>query len=157
MTKNKNTTIFNFKVRRIVQYTLIICILLIQVTIAGFFYNEFLNRKNNSFIEKQLKEIHALENLTDDSRKEYSVAQDNLFKYFSSNDEKFLESYFVSVSKLGKTLDSINHFKEKNPRLKNILETKKKDTFNINKLQSLIDSTYQYILLPNDRTKIHLI
>ena len=156
MTKNKNTTIFNFKVRRIVQYTLIICILLIQVTIAGFFYNEFLNRKNNSFIEKQLKEIHALENLTDDSRKEYSVAQDNLFKYFSSNDEKFLESYFVSVSKLGKTLDSINHFKEKNPRLKNILETKKKDTFNINKLQSLIDSTYQYSTTTNFQAKEEL-
>jgi signal transduction histidine kinase len=153
MTKNKSTTIFNFKVRRIVQYTLIICILLIQVTIAGFFYNEFINRKNNSFIEKQLQEIHALENLTDDSRKEYSVAQENLFKYFSSNDEKFLESYFASISKLGKTLDSINHFKEKNTRLKNILETKKKDAFSINKLQSLIDSTYQYSTTTNFKAK----
>lgn len=134
----------NFRLRKIVQYSLIVCILLIQITIAGFFYNEFVNTKNVNFIEKQLGEIRSLENLTDDSRKELVTAQDYLRKYLMSEDKVYLDSYLQSVTKLGKNLDSINQVKEKIPRLRNVMVVKKKDTFNINKLKSFIDSTYQY-------------
>ena len=47
----------NFRFRKIVHYSLIFCILLIQLIIAAFFYNEFINRKNLAFIENQLKEV----------------------------------------------------------------------------------------------------
>ena len=43
--------------------------MLIQLLIAGFFYNEFIAKKNLSFIENQLKEIHSLENFTENSRR----------------------------------------------------------------------------------------
>jgi len=71
--------IFNFKTRKIVHYSLIICILLIQIALGGFIYNELNNRKNLTFIENQLKEIHALENLTGESRKELLNSQ-NIYK-----------------------------------------------------------------------------
>ena len=136
--------LLNFKLRKIVHYSLILCILLIQITIAAFFYNEFIDRKNLTFFEKQLKEIHFLENLTDNSRKELLSAQDNLQKYLVSEDDQYLDSYFLSLNRLDKNLDSISNFKYKSPKLKNILSSMKSVSTPINNLKLLIDSTYQY-------------
>lgn len=133
----------NFKFRKIVHYSLILCILLIQLIIAAFFYNEFINGKNLTFIEKQLKEVHSLEDLTDDSRKELMNAQDNLQKYIVSDDHKYLDYYFTSLNKLGENLDNISRFEEKYPKLKNGA-SQKKDSLELKNLKSLIDSTYQY-------------
>lgn len=141
----------SFRLRKVVQYSLIFCILLIQCIIAGFFYNEFINRKNLTFIENQLKEVHVLENLTDDSRKELINAQDFFQKYVMSEDKQFLESYFNSVNKLTKNLDSINHFKYQNPRLKNILESHQKEVGETKNLKKLVDSTYKFSTSSNTR------
>lgn len=138
--------ILKFRFRRIVHYSLIICILLIQLLIAAFFYNEFITGKNISFIKKQLQEIHSLENLTDNSRKDLLEAQGYFQKYIISENHTFLESYFTSLRKLGKNLDSINQYKNKYPRLQHMVTatTQRKDPLQIKKLQSLIDSTYEY-------------
>lgn len=134
----------SFRLRKIVQYSLIICILLIQCIIAGFFYNEFVNNKNLNFIEKQINEVHQLENLTDDSRKELNNAQSFFQEYVTSQDEKYLKSYFTSVNKLTKNLDSINNFKYQNPKVKTILVSHKKNLAETKSLKLLIDSTYQF-------------
>ncbi|WP_241277928.1 MULTISPECIES: sensor histidine kinase [Chryseobacterium] len=123
---------------------MLVCILFIQLLIAGFFYNEFISRKNLTFFENQLKEVHTLENLTDNSRGELLNAQSFLQKYMVSNDNTYLDSYFTSLNKLGKNLDSIGHYENKYPKLKNVLTSKKKDSMEIKKLKSLIDSTYEY-------------
>lgn len=142
--QNRGLQFSSFRLRKVVQYSLIVCILLIQITIGAFFYNEFINTKNLKFIEKQLAEIHSLEDLTDRSRKELFTAEDYLRQYLLTEDKVFLNSYFNSVNRLGENLDHINHLREKIPRLRNVFIVKKKDTFNINKLRSFIDSTYQY-------------
>ncbi|WP_185216773.1 MULTISPECIES: sensor histidine kinase [unclassified Chryseobacterium] len=136
--------LLNFKARKIIHYSLLVCILFIQLLIAGFFYNEFISRKNLTFFENQLKEVHTLENLTDNSRGELLNAQSFLQKYMVSNDNTYLDSYFTSLNKLGKNLDSIGHYENKYPKLKNVLTSKKKDSMEIKKLKSLIDSTYEY-------------
>ena len=147
---------WSFKLRKIVQYSLITCILLIQITIAVFFYNEFINNRNLNFIEKQLDEVQKLENLTDDSQKELSHAQNYFQKYVITEDEMYLKSYFSSVSKLTKNLDSINHFKYKNPKLKNILASFKRDPAQNEKLKKMADSTYQFSTTSNIRRRDEL-
>ena len=132
-----------FKLRKIVHYSLILCILLIQLIIAGFFYTEFKNRKNVAFIENQLKDVQALEHLTDDSRKELLTAQDYFQKYVMTDDDKYLDSYFHSVNVLTKNLDSINDLKDKNPRLKKVIILQKVDSAEYKNLQTLRDSSYQ--------------
>lgn len=148
--------LLNFKSRKIVHYSLIICILLIQLLIAGFFYNEYVNRKNLTFIEKQLKGIHSLENLTDNSRKELLNAQGYFQKYVVNEDEKYLNSYFQSLNKLGENLDSINNYRNKYPRLKNILSSQKKDSSEIKKLKVLIDSSYQFSMQPQFKSDYNM-
>ncbi len=142
--KIKSPKSLSFRFRKIIHYFLIICILLIQLIIAAFFYNEFVNRKNISFIENQLKDVRSLENMTDNSRKELIISQDYFQKYLITDDKKFLESYFQSVNRLSQNLDSINRYKDKNPRLKKILVTRKKDTTELKKLKLLVDSTFQF-------------
>lgn len=148
--------LLNFKARKIIHYSLLVCILLIQLLIAGYFYNEFISRKNLAFFENQLKEVHTLENLTDNSRGELLNAQNFLQKYMVSNDNTYLNSYFASLNKLGKNLDSIGHYENKYPKLKNVLTSNRKDSMEIKKLKSLIDSTYEYSTKSNFKVENNL-
>ncbi|NML59126.1 sensor histidine kinase [Chryseobacterium cheonjiense] len=134
----------SFRSRRIVHYSLILCILLIQFLIAGFFYNEFITKKNLKFIENQLKEIHSLENLTGNSKKELLNAQVDFQKYLINNDKKYLESYFQSLRKLDKNLDSIGNYKNKYPRLKSVLILENDNSAKVQRFKILIDSTQEY-------------
>lgn len=143
--------LFSFKSRKIIHFSLIVCILLIQLLIAAFFYNEFLTRKNLAFFEKQLKEINILENLTDNSRKELLNAQNCFQNYIIYEDERYLDDYFTSLHHLGENLENINNYGSKYPRLKKMLTLRKSDSLEIKKLQSLIDSTYEYSAKSNVR------
>lgn len=148
-----------FRSRKIIHYALLICILLIQLLIAAFFYNEFITRKNLAFFEKQLKEVNVLDNLTDTSRKELLNAQNCFQNYIIYKDKKYLDYYFASLHKLGENLESMNHYGAKYPRLNRILTLQKSDSLEIKKLKSLIDSTYEYsaqsnIRVPNSFPKL---
>ena len=154
--KNSLSKSLPFKWRKIVHYSLVICILLIQITIAGFFYNEFISRKNISFIDKQLKEVQSLENLTDDSRKELINAQDFFQKYVVSKDNQYLKAYFSSVDRLTRNLDSINNFKFQNPNLKSFSIARKKDSLKIENLKLLVDSTQEFSKNSDLKTTVQL-
>jgi len=133
----------NFKLRKIVHYSLIVCILLIQVIIAIFFYNEFVNEKKLKFIKSQLEESRVLGGLTDNSRKDFMDAQNYLQKYMISQDDKDLQLYFQSLRKLNSNFEKINDYGNINPGLKSRLAQQKKDTVKIVKLKTIIDSVYQ--------------
>lgn len=138
----------NFKLRKIVHYSLIACILLIQVIIAVFFYNEFVNEKKLNFIKERLEESRALGGLTDDSRKDFMDAQNHLQKYMISQDDKDLKLYFHSMRKLKSNFDKIGEYESIKPRLKSKLALQEEDTLQVNRLKTLIDSAYQSSLNP---------
>ena len=142
-TRAEHSNISDFKWRKIVHYSLIISIILIQIAIAGFLYNEFLNKKNVNFIEDQLKEMSSVEDLTDDSKKELYNAQNSLQKYSIDRDPKDLESYFRSVNKLSQNLEFISNVKDADPYFKKIIISEGNKTLKPKDLKALIDSTYQ--------------
>lgn len=149
-TKNMSPSKFdNFRLRKTVHYTLILCILLIQVALAGFIYNEFKNREDVSFIENQLKEIDSLELLTNNSRKELFTANSHFQNYLTTDDANDLEQYFVSINNLNLSLDKVNNFKFKNSNLNSVLKFKKRDSAEAKKFKILIDSTYQVSTISN--------
>ncbi|MCJ7935642.1 MAG: HAMP domain-containing histidine kinase [Chryseobacterium sp.] len=134
--------------RKVVHYSLILCILLIQVIIAIFFYTEFVNEKKLNFIKTQLEESRALGGLTENSRKDFMDAQGYLQKYMISQDDKDLQLYFQSLRKLKNNFDKIGEYEKTSPRLKNSLVQHKSDTLKVTKLKTLIDSAYQTSLNP---------
>lgn len=138
----------NFKLRKLVHYSLILCILLIQVIIAIFFYNEFVNGKKLKFIKDQLEESRALGGLTDNSRKDFLDAQEHLQKYMTTQDNKELQLYFQSLRKLKINFDKIGAYENTSPRLKKTLALHRQDTIKTAKLKTLIDSVYQNSLNP---------
>lgn len=134
----------NMKWRKIVHYSLLFSILLIQIAIATFFYNEYVNRKKLSFIETQLESIRNVENLTKDSKKELYTAQDFLRRYTVSEDSEYLQSYFDAMNKFEENLVKIKVVKRgSNTLVKNIVAAEKKLPPQQN-FKMLIDSTYQY-------------
>lgn len=133
----------NFRLRKVVHYSLIICILLIQVIIGIFFYNEVVNEKKLQFIKTQLEESRALGGLTDNSRKDFMDAQGHLQKYMVTQDNKDLQLYFESLKKLKLNFDKIGEYENTSPRLKKNLALHKQDTVKVNKLKILIDSVYE--------------
>ncbi|KPE49138.1 histidine kinase [Chryseobacterium indologenes] len=133
----------NFKLRKIVHYSLILCILLIQVIIAVFFYTESVNGKKLKFIKDQLEDSRALGGLTDNSRKDFMDAQKYFQKYMATQDDKDLKLYFEALKRLRNNFDKINQYENINPRLKTSLARQKKDTMEVIKLKTLIDSVYQ--------------
>lgn len=138
----------NFKLRKLVHYSLILCILLIQVIIAIFFYNEFVNGKKLKFIKDQLEESRALGGLTDNSRKDFLDAQEHLQKYMATQNNKELQLYFQSLRKLKINFDKIGEYENTSPRLKKNLAAHRQDTLKTAKLKTLIDSVYQTSLNP---------
>ncbi|AZA83150.1 sensor histidine kinase [Chryseobacterium lactis] len=138
----------NFKLRKVVHYSLILCILLIQVIIAIFFYNEFVNERKLKFIKNQLEESRALGGLTDNSRKDFMEAQAHLQKYMATQDNKDLQLYFQSLQKLKNNFDRISAYENTSPRLKDMLTQRKKDTIKVTRLKTLIDSVYKTSLNP---------
>ncbi|UOE40106.1 hypothetical protein MTP09_09250 [Chryseobacterium suipulveris] len=133
----------SFKYRRVVHYSLIVCILLIQIVLAGLFYNEYLGKKNLSFIHSQLNNLQLLQKLTDNSQKELLHSHGHYQKYLESKDKKNLELFFQSVNQFTKNLDSIEILKNKNPRLKNVVTKIKRDSAQFEQLKVQIDSTQQ--------------
>ncbi|WP_232539088.1 sensor histidine kinase [Chryseobacterium sp. JV274] len=134
--------------RKLVHYSLILCILLIQVIIAIFFYNEFVNGKKLKFIKDQLEESRALGGLTDNSRKDFLDAQEHLQKYMATQNNKELQLYFQSLRKLKINFDKIGEYENTSPRLKKNLAVHRQDTLKMAKLKTLIDSVYQTSLNP---------
>ncbi|SIQ52800.1 Histidine kinase-, DNA gyrase B-, and HSP90-like ATPase [Chryseobacterium sp. RU37D] len=144
----KKQKFLNFRLRKIVHYSLILCILLIQVIIAIFFYNEFINGKKLDFIKNQLEESKALGGLTDNSRKDFLDAQNHLQQYIVSQDSKELKAYFESLKKLKNNFDKIGQYGNIDSRFKKSLPKQKKDTLEVTQFKTLIDSAYQYSLKP---------
>ena len=138
----------NFRWRKILHYSLIICILLFQLVIAGYFYNDYVNKKNLGFINKQLEDLQQLEDLTNSSKDDLQKAQQSFQKYIETNNEIYLKDYFKAVDGLSTDLDSINSFQAKNPKFKEILSSKNVDNDRLKKLKVLVDSSRHVVNSP---------
>jgi len=131
------------KHRQLIRYSLFACVLLIQIIILLFFYNEYFNAKKLRVIENQLKETRALKSLTNDSKKELFDAQNNLQKYINDNDQNNLELYFQALRKLTENIDSIKIYENRNLFFKEAVDSIRENDLNLNNLEILIDSIYK--------------
>ena len=135
-----NPPVLDFKKRKVVQYSLIFCVLLVQLVIAGFFYNEYKNKESLMFIEKQLKKVQHLEGLTSGAKVELSQAQDHLQDYLKNDNPKSLDAYFASLNNLNSKIESISQFNNQHPKFSKLVSEKTRRTTNPNDLKVLIDS-----------------
>ena len=123
------------KHRQFIHYALIASIILIQLIVLVFFYNEYFNEKKLNEIENQIKKTRILKSLTDNSKEELLNAQSNLQNFINHHDKNYLETYFYSLRNLSKNIDSINTYEN--------IDSETIDKVQLGNFQKLIDSTYQ--------------
>lgn len=148
------------KNRQLIQYLLIACIVLIQITVFVFFYNEYFNAKKLSAIEEKIQEMRVLKKLTNNSQNQLIYAQTNLQKYIDNQDKQHLDSYFYALQKLSQNIDSIIIYENTTPTLKAIADTTNSNSLQLIKLEKLIDSAYnssQKPITPKEPPKIQKI
>lgn len=144
----------NFRFRKVIHYFLIASILVIQLLIAGFFYNEFFNKPNNDFVQKQLKDLKNLERLTNNSRNELFKTQENFLNFLVTEDQSYLQSYQQSSNELTKNFDKLNHFINNNTRLRDNLKVKHADSIFIKEIKAVLDTVTSVKKNPNIKNKI---
>lgn len=105
---------FNFlksRYRKIIHFSLILCLIFIQVLIAGYFYNEFASREKLESIEKKLSSLNTLEQLAEDSKNHLLGAQNHLQNYVLTKDKTELEDYFASLNGIAENLNLLENKK----------------------------------------------
>lgn len=138
LSKLETQTSLNFTSRKVIQYSLLTCTLLVQIILASFFYTEFSNDKSKKLIDEQMKSVQVIEQLTGNAKNNLSVAQQLLQQYLKTNDNKYLNLYFESLKQFNSNLNSIDDKGRKTINFDK--ELLSKHTTNIG-LQKLIDST----------------
>ena len=128
------------KYRRLIQYSLIVCTILMQTIILVFFYNEYFNERKLEAIHQQITETQALRRLTTHSKDELFNAGDFLQKFLGNNNRENLDRYFESLRNLTKIMDSIDSYK--NFAVFDKLNTELNEKKELTELEQLIDSIY---------------
>lgn len=132
-----------FKNRKFVQFSLIACTLLIQMTIFLFFYNEFFNEKKLFEIRAQLENSKKIKELTNESKYELIKAQNHLNNYLDELNRDDLEIYFQSIRNITSKIDSTKVFGNSIPSIKTF-ETDE-NQLQLENLEKLIDSVYNHL------------
>lgn len=132
-----------FKKRKFVQFSLIACTLLIQMTIFLFFYNEFFNEKKLFEIRTQLENSKKIKELTNESKYELIKAQNHLNNYLDELNKDDLEIYFQSIRNITSKIDSTKVFGNSIPSIKTF-ETDE-NQLQLENLEKLIDSVYNHL------------
>ena len=132
-----------FKNRKFVQFSLIACTLLIQMTIFLFFYNEFFNEKKLFEIRTQLENSKKIKELTNESKYELIKAQNHLNNYLDELNRDDLEIYFQSIRNITSKIDSTKVFGNSIPSIKTF-ETDE-NQLQLENLEKLIDSVYNHL------------
>ena len=133
----------NSKKIYLIQSLLFTCIVLIQIVIALFFYNEFYNQKNVDSLEDRLNEITNFQQIIEESRLEIFKAQKYLQDYVTTNKTSLLNSYFQSIERLTHNFDTIDSYKNKIAELDDLISFHKKSFKNLPNLNNVVDSIYQ--------------
>lgn len=131
------------KNRKFVQFSLIACTLLIQMTIFLFFYNEFFNEKKLFEIRTQLENSKKIKELTNESKYELIKAQNHLNNYLDELNKDDLEIYFQSIRNITSKIDSTKVFGNSIPSIKTF-ETDE-NQLQLENLEKLIDSVYNHL------------
>lgn len=124
----------------LIRYYLIACVVLIQIIILIFFYNEYFNGKKLAQLEQQIEETNHLKAILEKSKNDVLTAQINLQDYLQTNKQQFLGNYFRSLRELNLSLDSIDVYRENNIRLDEMINAKRGAFVKRLGLKHLIDS-----------------
>lgn len=137
-----NLKSLNFKYRKVVHYTLLVCIILFQILLVLFFYNEIVNEKKLQKIEEKIDKSQQLKEYVAKTQQNLISAQHDFQNLIGKKQDSLLVKYKNSLQELNNSFSILNEEGFKTPEFKKLIEV---DSLSIdkNEIKNAIDSIIQ--------------
>jgi two-component system sensor histidine kinase BarA len=138
-----------FEQRKVIHYTLLACVVFLQIMVIVFWYNENTNETKMTKALDDISSSNEMSQLVNKVRNPLVKSQEYFNNYINYKDEASLKNYSASLSEMNFLLDSLNLIAKDNIEFKNILIKKVKNEDEIQALKSTINSIIEKRVSPN--------
>ena len=129
-----------FRHRKIIHYTLLACIIILQIIAVIIWHNESANEIEISKAVASMKPLNEISSFTGKINTSFIESQRNFNTYKINKDQTSLDKYTVSLNEIRYLLDSLRVISSSNKEFIKILKKKHTSESNILALKSNIDS-----------------
>lgn len=138
-----------FEHRKVIHYTLLACVVFLQIMVIVIWYNESTNETKMAKVFDALSSSNEISQLANKARNPLVKSQEYFSNYINYKDEASLEKYSNSLSEMNFLLDSLSLIAKDNIEFKNILAKKTKTGDEIQALKATINSIIEKRVSPN--------
>lgn len=138
-----------FEHRKVVHYTLLACVISLQIIVVVIWYNETTNETKVSKAFDTISASDKIAKLTNKVNNSLLNSQGHFDNYINFKDEASLKKYLVSLNEMSSAIDSLNLVAEENKEFKKILLKKNKAETDIFALKNSIDSIIDKQISPS--------
>ncbi|MFH7034452.1 ATP-binding protein [Flavobacterium aquidurense] len=129
-----------FKQRKIIHYTLIACVIVLQLIVVVIWYNESSNESEMSKALDSMSSLNKITQVTGKINHSFVDSQKNFNAYKSQKDQASLDKYNVSLNEISRLIDSLSAITKDNKAFMKILMEKNRSQHTIESLKADIDS-----------------
>ena len=146
-----------FKYRKVVHYSLLVSVVMLQVLLLVILYNEFVNEPKLEKFDKQLKNLDRTKEFINLSREDYIKIQSSLQDFLKTKENRFLDNYYLSIRDLKSNFDSIKSFTNRDLAFDKFVVKEDSASIPTEKLERKIDSLIRVQLVPNSKLEADLL
>ena len=138
-----------FEHRKVIHYTLLTCVVFLQIMVIVIWYNESTNETKMTKAFDAISSSNEISQLVNKVRNPLVKSQEYFSNYINYKDEGSLKKYSASLSEMNFLLDSLNLIAKDNIEFKNVLIKKTESEDEIQALKSTINSIIEKRVSPN--------
>lgn len=150
-------TKLKFEHRKVIHYTLLAFVILLQILAVIIWYNETTNEDKMSKYFNSISNLRNIKQLTNEINDSFINSQKYYNQYISNKDEASLKNYSASLIETGELVNKLNEATDKNSEFKKVLLEKSKSEMDILALKSTIDSIINLQTEPKNKEALNLL
>lgn len=133
------------------HYTLLACIILLQILAILIWYNETINEDKIATSFDTIDQANQVSQFTGNVNNAIIKSQENFNNYITSNDQNSLNNYLASLKETSAFIDSITVTTKNHKEFKTLLAKRNKAATEIHLIKSSIDSILNSQLYPKQQ------
>ena len=141
-----------FKHRKIIHYTLLTFVIVLQITAVIIWYKDSINESEISKALDSMNSLNKILNFTGKINNSFIQSQQNFNNYKSTKDKTSLDKYTASLREISHLIDSLSLIRKGNKEFVKILKEKYESESDILELKADIDSIIDRRINPNKNT-----
>jgi two-component system sensor histidine kinase BarA len=138
-----------FEHRKLIHYSLLVCVVVLQIMAIIIWYNEAANETKISKTFDAISSSNKISQLANKLNSSLVNSQEHFNDYINYKNEASLNKYSASLNEMSSLADSLGLFTKNNSAFKNVLIRKSKAEDEIITLKSAINSILENRISPN--------